>query len=127
MNECLMVDLSPQISVMFQDNKAVRAFIDINAVAEQVNELIEKAKETAELAVKEQKSKGFIKFTNRELRRMAEPFRSEFKAKGGTVCVEKTIVNDEPLYKIYYHRNGNDITVSDKDLKTAKKLFIKAV
>lgn len=45
MSEFAMVDVSPQISVMFQNNKPVRVFIDINAVSEEVSGLVEKAKE----------------------------------------------------------------------------------
>ena len=45
MNKYLMVEVSPQVTVMFQGDKAVRAFIDINADEEQTTELIELAKE----------------------------------------------------------------------------------
>ncbi len=43
MNEYLMVEVNPQVSVMFKEKKPVKAFIDINAEAEQLDELVKKA------------------------------------------------------------------------------------
>lgn len=43
MNEYLMVEVNSQVSVMFKDKQPVRAFIDINTEAEQLDELVKKA------------------------------------------------------------------------------------
>lgn len=45
MSEYLMVDVSPQVSVMFEDEKPIRVFVDINAVVDELNESVERAKD----------------------------------------------------------------------------------
>lgn len=40
-----MVDVSPQVSVMFEDEKPIRVFVDINAVVGEINESVERAKD----------------------------------------------------------------------------------
>lgn len=82
----------------------------------ELDALIEKAKTTV-LVVKEQRATAFVKFTKRELRRMANPLKSGF------ALIEKRATDNGSLYKIYYQ----NVAVVGKDLKTAKKLFIKAV
>lgn len=47
MSELLMVDVNPQVSVMFKDKMPVRVFIDINinSAVDEVGECVERAKE----------------------------------------------------------------------------------
>lgn len=49
MNEYLMVEINPQVSVMFKDKQPVRAFIDIDAATEQLDKLLRTAVETINL------------------------------------------------------------------------------
>lgn len=66
-----------------------------------------------------------IKFTEQEIKGMSKTFKKEFVANG---CVAHIIKRPSGkngfYYEIRYRRNGYNITVSNKDLKTAKKMFV---
>ena len=68
-----------------------------------------------------------IKFTKQEIDKMSKTFKKEFIANG---CVAHIIKRPSgkkgAYYEIRYRRNGFNITVSNKDLKKAKELFIEA-
>lgn len=104
---------------------------EIIQLASQLNDLICKAIEmenAGTLALPQEKTKTLsaeIKFTKEEIDMMSKTFKKEFIANG---CVAHIIKRPSGkngfYYEIRYRRNGYDITVGNKDLSTAKKLFI---
>lgn len=72
-------------------------------------------------------SSALIKFTEKEIDKMSKTFKKEFVANG---CVSHIIKRPSGksgyYYEIRYRRNGYNISVSHKDLKVVKKLFIEA-
>ena len=66
-----------------------------------------------------------VKFTDEEIKGMSKSFKKEFIANG---CVAHIIKRPSGktgfYYEIRYRRNGYNITVSNKNLKTAKKMFV---
>lgn len=67
-----------------------------------------------------------IQFTVDEIEQMGDAFKAIFCADGDVAHISKYQVdNPNPTYEIRYCRHGINISVTDKDLKTAKALFIK--
>lgn len=68
-----------------------------------------------------------IKFTSEELKGMSKTFKKEFIA-GGCVAhiIKRPSGKSGVYYEIRYRRNGYNITVSNKDIKIAKQMFIAA-
>lgn len=100
---------------------------EVIALAGELNGLISRAMEV-EKGVSTPKQKALsatIKFTNKEVKSMSKTFKREFIGNG---CVAHIIKRPSGksgfYYEIRYRRNGYNITVSNKDLKTAKKKFI---
>ena len=104
---------------------------EIIQLANKLNNLICKAIEmenAGELSLPQEKTKTLsaeIKFTKEEIDMMSKTFKKEFMANG---CVAHIIKRPSGkngfYYEIRYRRNGYVITVGNKDLSTAKKLFI---
>lgn len=70
---------------------------------------------------------AMIRFSANQVRLMGEAFVPLFLAGGGIAHVEKALNGKgEPFYTLRYCRHGINISVTDKDLTTAKALFIKA-
>lgn len=66
-----------------------------------------------------------IKFTKKEIDNMSKTFKKEFIAHGMVARIIKRPSGKNGFYyEIRYRRNGYNITVSNKDLKIAKTLFI---
>lgn len=66
-----------------------------------------------------------IKFTDEEIKGMSKSFKKEFIANGCVAHITKRPSGKEGVcYEIRYRRNGYNITVSNKNLKTAKKMFV---
>ncbi|MCM1532397.1 MAG: hypothetical protein NC114_09020 [Ruminococcus flavefaciens] len=66
-----------------------------------------------------------IKFTKKEVDAMAKTFKKEFFANGmAAKIIKRPSGKNGFYYEIRYRRNGYNITVSNADLKMAKKLFI---
>lgn len=66
-----------------------------------------------------------IKFTKEEIRGMSKSFKKEFIANGCVAHITKRPSGkDGVYYEIRYRRNGYNITVSNKNLETAKKMFV---
>ena len=103
---------------------------EIIQLAGQLNDLIVKSMEyersTAPSVQNEQKSlSANIKFTQKEVDMMSKTFKKEFIANGMAARVIKRPSGKNGFYyEIRYRRNGYNITVSHKDLKTAKEKFI---
>lgn len=86
-----------------------------------VNELIEKRTDNKKT------SSAKIKFTKKEIESMSKTFKREFIANGMAAhIIERPSGKHGSFYEIRYRRNGYDITVSNKELKTAKAMFIEA-
>lgn len=86
-----------------------------------VNELIEKRNNGKKT------SSAKIKFTKKEIESMSKTFKREFIANGMAAhIIERPSGKRGSFYEIRYRRNGYDIAVSNKELKTAKALFIEA-
>ena len=72
-------------------------------------------------------SSAKIKFTKKEIESMSKTFKREFIANGMAAhIIERPSGKHGSFYEIRYRRNGYDITVSNKELKTAKAMFIEA-
>jgi integrase len=72
-------------------------------------------------------SSAKIKFTKKEIESMSKTFKREFIANGMAAhIIERPSGKHGSFYEIRYRRNGYDIAVSNKDLKTAKAMFIEA-
>lgn len=86
-----------------------------------VNELIEKKNNGKKT------SSAKIKFTKKEIESMSKTFKREFIANGMAAhIIERPSGKRGSFYEIRYRRNGYDIAVSNKELKTAKAMFIEA-
>lgn len=104
---------------------------EIIHLAAQLNGIIEKAMEietaTPILINKNKTSSTTIKFTKNEVDNMSKTFKKEFITNG---CVGRIIKRPSGkkgyYYEIRYRRNGYNISVSNKDVKKAKELFVLA-
>ncbi len=86
-----------------------------------VNELIENKSNGKKT------SSAKIKFTKKEIESMSKTFKREFIANGMAAhIIERPSGKHGVFYEIRYRRNGYDIAVSNKELKTAKAMFIEA-
>ena len=66
-----------------------------------------------------------LQFTQKEINQMPKTFKKEFRANGCTAHVRRRKTSKNCyLYDIRYRRNGYTILVTNKDLETAKRLFI---
>lgn len=69
---------------------------------------------------------AFIQFSADEIEQMGDLFKDLFRAEDGVTRILKHRTGKrKPTYEIRYCRHGINISVKDKDLKTAKALFIK--
>ncbi len=106
---------------------------EVVQLAGELNAIIQKAMEmenSGSTTFPEQTVKTLsasIKFTKQEIDRMSKTFKKEFIGNG---CVAHIIKRPSGktgvYYEIRYRRNGFNISVSNKNLKTAKELFIEA-
>ena len=66
-----------------------------------------------------------LQFTQKEINQMPKTFKKEFRTNGCTAHVRRRKTSKNCyLYDIRYRRNGYNILVTNKDLETAKQLFI---
>ena len=71
---------------------------------------------------------GFLKFTEKEISKMPQTFRKEFRTQGCTAHIRKrTDGRYVCSYEIRYRRNGYNISVSAKTVEQAKIRFIEAL
>ena len=64
-------------------------------------------------------------FTQKELNQMPKTFKKEFRTTGCTAHIRKRKCGKNSYtYDIRYRKNGYDILVTNKNLETAKQLFI---
>ena len=104
---------------------------EIIHLAAQLNGIIEKAIEIEKAAPilinKNKTSSATIKFSKQEVDNMSKTFKKEFIANG---CVGRIIKRPSGkkgfYYEIRYRRNGYNISVSNKDIIKARKLFVLA-
>ena len=102
-------------------------------LSSQLNGIIEKALEIEKAGTHKLQQQSLktlsasIEFTKKEIDMMSKTFKKEFIANG---CVAHVIKRpsgkDGAYYEIRYRRNGYNISVSNKDINIAKKLFIDA-
>ena len=68
---------------------------------------------------------SILQFTQKEINQMPKTFKKEFRTNGCTAHVRRRKTSKNCyLYDIRYRRNGYNILVTNKDLETAKQLFI---
>lgn len=105
-------------------DKAVQLMLQTAAdtiTTDVVSELIEKKNNGKKT------SSAKIKFTKKEIESMSKTFKREFIANGMAAhIIERPSGKHGVFYEIRYRRNGYDIAVSNKELKTAKAMFIEA-
>lgn len=114
------------ISTMMMVAKERREFISL---ANEVNATIQKALEIEKSGIIPQENRktlsATIKFTKQEIDKMSKTFKKEFIANGYVAHIIKRPSGKKgEYYEIRYRRNGYNISVSNKDLKKAKQLFI---
>ncbi|MDE6504834.1 MAG: hypothetical protein K2L42_03090 [Clostridia bacterium] len=121
-----LIAISTLLMTAKERGEVIRLAGELNTVIEKAME-IEKAGTATFPQEKKKTLSASIKFTKEEINKMSKTFKKEFIANG---CVAHIIKRPSGksgcYYEIRYRRNGYNITVSDKDLKTAKQLFIEA-
>lgn len=121
-----LIAISTLLMTAKERGEVIRLAGELNTVIEKAME-IEKAGTDTFPQEKKKTLSASIKFTKEEVNKMSKTFKKEFIANG---CVAHIIKRPSGktgyYYEIRYRRNGYNITVSDKDLKTAKQLFIEA-
>lgn len=121
-----LIAISTLLMTAKERGEVIRLAGELNTVIEKAME-IEKAGTATFPQEKKKTLSASIKFTKEEVNKMSKTFKKEFIANG---CVAHIIKRPSGktgcYYEIRYRRNGYNITVSDKDLKTAKQLFIEA-
>lgn len=70
---------------------------------------------------------GFLKFTDYEVSKMPNQFKSSFRIEGKTVHYRKRIRGNSKSYEARYRRHGYNISVSASTLKMLKQRFIDAI
>ena len=69
-----------------------------------------------------------LSFTRKEIDKMPKTFKKEFRADGCSARVRKRLCGKNCYtYTIRYRKNGYNIEVTNKDLETAKQLFIEKI
>lgn len=125
MSEYLMVDVNPQVSVMFEDSKPVRVFIDIDAAVERLDECIKSAVNTVKQSPEPQTLQAAIKFTKKEVRRMSEPLKTLIQNNGCVARLIKSLSVDCESCEIRFCRDGYNFVAQSSNLRNAKEKFIK--
>lgn len=128
-----MARLSEELITFSTMLMTARARGEVIELANQLNSTILKVmdmEKNGELLPQKEKREALsatIKFTPEEIKGMSKTFKHEFIANG---CVAHVIKRPSGrtgfYYEIRYRRNGYNITVSNKDLKTAKKMFVES-
>ena len=121
-----LINISTMLMVAQERGDFIRA---ANALNEAVIAAIEAERKTAGLLPqgRQRALSADIKFTKKEVDSMSKTFKKEFIANGCVAHIIKRPSGKSGVYyEIRYRRNGYNITVSNKDLPTAKELFIKA-
>ena len=117
-----LLAISSMLMLARERGEIIQLANDLNATIIKAME-IEKTAGTP--ASKRKAISATIKFTDEEIKGMSKTFKKEFVANG---CVAHIIKRPSGktgfYYEIRYRRNGYNITVSNKNLKTAKKMFV---
>ena len=98
----------------------------MNRIIENFNNLMREAlKKSSRINPKSKQITAMLRFSAYELEQMEDSFKELFCADGGVAYISKYQVGKrKPTYEIRYYRHGINLSVTDKDLKTAKALFI---
>lgn len=119
-----LLAISSMLMLARERGEIIQLASDLNATIIKAME-IEKTAGTP--ASKRQALSATIKFTDEEIKGMSKTFKKEFIANG---CVAHIIKRPSGksgfFYEIRYRRNGYNISVSNKNLKTAKRMFAEA-
>lgn len=120
-----LIAISTMLMVAHDRGEVIRLAGELNGTIQRAME-IEKARKNA-LPVKQAKtSSALIKFSEGEIDMMSKTFKKEFIANGLVArVIQRPSGKNGHYYEIRYRRNGYNITVSNKDLKVAKALFVK--
>ena len=117
-----LLAISSMLMLARERGEIIQLANDLNATIIKAME-IEKTAGTP--ASKRKAISATIKLTDEEIKGMSKTFKKEFVANG---CVAHIIKRPSGktgfYYEIRYRRNGYNITVSNKNLKTAKKMFV---
>ena len=100
---------------------------EIVALSSKMNELVQQAMEAERCGMqkREKTLSATIKFSKDEVAQMSKTFKKEFIGSGLVAHIIKRPSGKNGFYyEIRYRRNGYNISVSNKDLAVAKKLFI---
>ena len=119
-----LIAISTMLMTATERGELIRLAGELNSTVLKVMEIEKTAGTPAE---KKKALSATIKFTDEEIKGMSKTFKKEFIANG---CVAHIIKRPSGksgfFYEIRYRRNGYNISVSNKNLKTAKRMFAEA-
>lgn len=118
-----LINISTMMMVAHDRGEMIKLAGDLNGIIQQAMEI-----ETESTVTDKRKaSSALIKFTKQEIEKMSKTFKKEFIANGLVARIIKRPSGKSGFYyEIRYRRNGYNISVSNKDLKKTKELFVEA-
>lgn len=122
-----LINISTMLMLAKERGEVIQAASTLNSVVMQVMDLEKRTGGVLTGREKQRAISASIKFTKDEVKAMSKTFKKEFIANGCVAHITKRPSGKKGVYyEIRYRRNGYNITVSNKDLKTAKQRFVEA-
>ena len=117
-----LIAISTMLMTATERGELIRLANELNSTVLKAMEMEKTAGAPAE---KRQALSATVKFTDKEIKGMSKTFKKEFIANGCVAHIIKRPSGKNGIYyEIRYRRNGYNITVSNKNLKTAKRMFV---
>ncbi|MBE7101360.1 MAG: hypothetical protein E7364_07130 [Clostridiales bacterium] len=117
-----IINLTTKLMMINTRNEALKLSAEFSEAARRVVEL-EQNNEGAVLHTKSATTS--LKFTKKEISKMAETFKKEFIANGlAAKIIKRESGRNSFCYEIRYRSNGYNITASSTDLSRAKEKFL---
>lgn len=119
-----LIQISNMMMVASERREIIHLAGELNQIIEKTVEIERLSQNTLPTPTRKTLS-STISFTQKETDMMSKTFRKEFILNGMvTHIIKRPSGRTGAYYEIRYRRNGYNITVSHKDLKMAKQLFI---
>ena len=117
-----IINLTTKLMMINTRNEALKLSAEFSEAARRVVEL-EQNNEGTVLHTKSTTTS--LKFTKKEISKMAETFKKEFIANGlAAKIIKRESGRNSFCYEIRYSSNGYNITASSTDLSRAKEKFL---
>lgn len=115
-----LIQITQKLMLVHERREALNVAQELTALVEKIDRLESTGNEREKQAIS-----MTLKFTKQEISKMSQTFKKEFIANGlAAHVIKRPSGKSGYYYEIRYRRNGYNITVSNKDLSTAKKMFI---